>query len=99
MIQIPEVLSKIIDLALREGVESINEYPGCWYRKVDERWEFWMNAHGETIDTEQGVSVPPYEVYVQYNGWPAGFVGPSGGIIASGPNANEDAFIAALEGA
>ena len=96
------------DLGLKLGVKRINELPGCWEQRVDDQWWFAMNGHNEPMiarssdgasSSGEGVSVPPFHAYVEYNGWPAGMLTPYDGILAAGEGANEETFAAALESA
>lgn len=100
MIQLPEAFSVIVDLAMHDDIESINELEGCWHRRIDDRWYIAVNGHDEPIKVEphemMGATVPPFEAAIFYNGWLAGLVGPSGGAIAHGEAANEDSFIQAV---
>jgi hypothetical protein len=45
------------------------------------------------------MELPAMTCMVTYNGWPAGMLGPFGGIIAAGDAANERSFIDALRAA
>lgn len=54
----------------------------------DRGWGAKLNPTSDEID-----GVGPCEIYVTWNGWPAGILDPSGGVIAAGEAANEDAFI------
>jgi hypothetical protein len=96
-VKISLVFGRIVELAESLGVQRINELPGCWEHKVDERWRIAVNAHREERKTSTGAAVPPLCCYVEYNGWPAGILRPNGGIIAAGTGANEGTLIAALE--
>jgi hypothetical protein len=86
----------LVEYLLSHGVTRIDKVPGCIERDVDERWSITLNGHKEPTNDSRGSSVAPYECEISYNGWPAGFVGPYGGIMAAGSGANEDTFIAAL---
>ena len=86
----------LADEILSEAAAPLNKRVGCWELRVDEQWEIAMNGHNSPIQCSHGCEVPPFAVYVQFNGWPAGVIGPSGGWIAAGEVANEDAFIAAV---
>lgn len=95
-----ESFAEIVELATRLGVTDIVKLPGCWEHKVDEHWFFALNAHEDerlTTETATPQKVPPGQVYVEFNGWPAGIFGIDGGIIAAGALANEDTFIKALK--
>ena len=104
---IGEAFMAIVELSLALGVSKINTLPGCWQHKIDEYWSVAVNGHQEEIALAsdaafpgaQGISVPPFHAYVEYNGWPAGLLDPYGGSIAGGSAANEDTLIAAVRAA
>lgn len=98
-LQINEAFSKIAALADALGVRAIDTLHGCWEFQVDEQWWISLNGHKEKTKDSHGAEVPPYHAVVEYNGWPAGIIGPANGIIAAGSCANENSFIAALEAA
>jgi hypothetical protein len=77
----------------------MSKLPGLWYRKLDDQWEIWVNGQKEPLRTEHGMSIDPYDCYVQFNGWPAGlFSIPTGeGCISAGGLANYETFCDALE--
>lgn len=54
-------------------------------------WRVRLNASFETVD-----GVLPFQAHPYWHGWLAGIVTPSGGTIAAGSAANEDALIAWL---
>ena len=64
--------------------------------KIDDRWTVTI-ANKETVRSAGGVEVPPFCVYIEFNGWPAGIINPFEGSIVAGEAANEDALIAALQ--
>jgi hypothetical protein len=97
--QIAEAYYTVVELAAALGVKKINELEGCWERAVDEQWFVAFNGHKEPMKVSRGATLPPYEIYIEFNGWPAGVIGPDGGIIAAGDAANEKTFIAALKAA
>lgn len=89
--------------AQSHGAKNLKDHPGCWERQVDETWFVAFNGHKEPTPTHggkkslgQSVDVLPFSVYVEYNGWPAGILTPSGGEFAAGSGANVDTFVAAL---
>lgn len=43
-------------------------------------------------------NVEPFSARVKWNGWPAGIIGPSGGILAAGDLASESTLIEWLKG-
>ena len=93
---VPVALFRIADLAHEMGVSNVGAMDGCWECKVDERWTLWMNGHATPTPNRAGHDVAPLSAYVEYNGWPAGSIGPNGWFVR-GEAANEDTFIEALE--
>ena len=90
----------IFDLAAqiadKEGGVPLNKHNGCWVKKLDEHWTIAINGHGEP-KKYNNCDIPPYTMYVEFNGFPAGIVDPFGGVMATGELANEDALIAILK--
>ena len=92
--------ARIAELAHALGVGAINRLSGCWEHRIDEHWWVAVNGHSTATRESSGrVDVPPCTAYVEFNGLPAGIIGPSGGVIAAGAAANEATLIAALEAA
>lgn len=94
-----EAFARIAELGGALGVRDVNKLPGCWEHQVDELWHISLNGHRKTIKDSKGFEVPSFHAAIEYNGWPAGLIGPGGGIIAAGECANEDTFIEALKAA
>jgi hypothetical protein len=92
-----EAFCEMIELTRRLGVVNIKNLPGCWEHQVDAQWHIAVNGQPQTVKASNGAEVPPYTMYVTYNGWPAGLISPNSGWIAAGAGANEDTFIAALK--
>lgn len=71
---------------------------GLYRRKVGDLWRIVLNGtNKESPKQDDHPALPPFAAYVEFNGWPAGIIDPSGGILAAGEAANEDTFIAAIE--
>lgn len=85
------------ELAKKDDAAPLDKHAGCWERKLDEQWWFAINGHKNAIRCARGPEVPPFNCYVEFNGWPAGSFDPFGGIMAAGGQANEEAFATALE--
>lgn len=96
---ISRAMAEIGLLAEALGVERINEMDGCWEYQVDSHWSISVNGHPEPTKNSRNADVPPFSVYIEFNGWPAGIIDPFGGVIAAGAVANEAAFIDALRNA
>ncbi len=91
----PEAYAVVLELAVKRGAENISALPCCWETAVD-KWFVALNGRSEPTKSSHGSDVPPYSVYIAYNGWPAGIIDPHGGIIAGGEAANEETFIKAI---
>lgn len=94
-----DVMLAVAELAMRLGAAPINKHAGCWECQIDERWWVACNGHRSPVVCSKGVKVDPFEIYVEFNGWPAGLVNPRGGTFSAGAAANEDAFLAACKAA
>ena len=73
-----------------------------WYRKLDERWEFWVNLNMEPAPVDGAdTAIQAGDVYVKFNGWPAGIFSiiTGDGCFAAGEAASPDAFCDALRAA
>ena len=97
--KIPDLMVYVADFALARGAASIKDLPGCWESDVDGHWWLAVNGHAETFKCSRGIDVPPYTIYVEFNGWPAGMIDAGGGEIAAGALANEDTLTKALRAA
>ena len=85
----------IATIAEHDGAAPLNERDGVWVRRLDDDWLIAVNGHLEPREYE-GVAVPPFTCYVEYNGWPAGMLTPFDGALAAGESANLDTFATAL---
>lgn len=87
----------ICKLAEKDGVASINRLDGCWERQIDQAWFMALNGHQKAVKCSKGAEVPPFNCYVEFNGWAAALFDPFNGVFAAGDAANEEAFAAAIE--
>lgn len=86
-----DIWDALMRIAKVDGVVPLNKHEGLWRCTVDGRWVFWVNGHREPISVNE-IKVLPYQVYVEYNGWPAGSFDPHAGVIAAGEAANVFTF-------
>ena len=96
--EIGQAYALAMELALQEGAAPLKGK--VWICEIDEHWKIAINGNRTMQEVDLGngpITVPPFEMYVEFNGWVAGLVGPFEGVIAAGAAANEDAFITALE--
>lgn len=87
----------LASLAEKDGASPLNKHEGCWERQIGEHWWIAVNGHKDKVACSKGAEVPPFNCYVEFNGWPAGLFDPMNGIIAAGEAANEETFAAAIE--
>jgi hypothetical protein len=95
-VNICQVFMLICEFAELSGAAPLNYHADCWEAEIDDKWKIAVNAHNDPRPTTYGYPVPPISAFLQYNGWPAGIVTPTGGYMAAGDAANEDALITAL---
>lgn len=99
-----EVWALVCELALALGHRQLNQRPGCWRHELADpnggTWAFTLNPHDTPkLIGDTATTLPPFHLFVEWNGFPAGIVSPAGGVIAAGARANEDTCIAALKAA
>lgn len=92
--QISEAFSEVVELSRRMGVSRINQLPGCWEVEVGNGFRIAVNGHDKPTPCTFGPEVPPFEMYVERNGLPAGLISPDGGTVVGDC---EDALIEALK--
>lgn len=94
-----EVFKKVCELGIALGWKSIKDRLGCVEHQVDDEWWFAINPHGDVTECSKGVHVPPWHIYIQFNGWPFGLVNEYEGMCGAGRLANESTLVAALDAA
>ena len=91
----------LLACATKDAAVPVSGLPGLYHRKLDRRWEFWLNGQPlQTPVTErEGVALYPGELYVEYQGWPFALIdcATGEGYAGDGEVANLAAFIAALK--
>lgn len=93
-----EIFLELAELAKEDGLPTIKGL--LWEKNLDQEWKFAVNG----ADTPQLTTimtaahrVPPYTLYVEFNGWPAGQLHPArGGWFAAGAEANAARFLRVL---
>lgn len=100
-VNLPDAVSLVCDLHKRDGATPIGKLPGVWHRKIDERWQIWVNGHMTEMKggPDGDIGIHPGDCYVEFNGWPAGSFSMihGTGVIAAGSQANYHTFCEALE--
>jgi len=83
-----EMWAAICTLALKDnGGKTLNGR--VWYSgELIERWRCWINATDQNQVVAKGHVIKPFEMYVEFNGWPAGICDPHTGLICAGEAAN-----------
>jgi hypothetical protein len=97
-----DIWNAVSELAERDGALPLNKHPGCWYRRIDQRWEIGLNAHKERLPcpfADGPIDIEPFNLFVVFNGWPAGIITPYDGTICAGEAANLETFNDALKAA
>lgn len=88
-------------LAIQLKVEPMSQLPECWEHKLDEHWAFAVNGHNAPMQASRffpsPVVVPPFCLYVEFNGFPAGILNPYRGEFVAGILANAKKFRKALK--
>ena len=97
-----DAFTSIMDLLEFHKVSNINELPGVYQLRIDERWHLAINGKESEIEVEleksMPVKIPPYNFCVWHNGWLAGLFDPiNGGFFAAGDVVNEEEFCRAIE--
>jgi len=93
---ITEVFDLIALLAIKLESAPMTRWPAGWTCKVDEHWTITLNGNETPLHRDDGVAIPPFHCFAEFNGWPAGLFSPFGGLIAAGVAANEEALMAAI---
>ena len=91
---ISEAFAKLCSLALQRGFKDLAAIDGCFEHDVDADWHITLNAHNEMRADSQGCPVQPFNMVVTHNDFPVGVIGPGGGALLEGAEAD---FIAALD--
>jgi hypothetical protein len=96
--RLPTAFAKICELATALGARDIGNLPGCWYHRIDDKWEVAVNGHEvPTPCAEYGERpIAPGTAYLRCNEWPAAFLDPKGGCLIGG---TEDELLAVLDAA
>lgn len=94
----PNLMILVADYAQAMGATPLNRHDACWDSRIDDHWRIVANGHRQEIQ-HNGVRVPPFSVYVEFNGFPAGILDAYGGLMAAGEAANARALARALRSA
>jgi len=86
-----EAFAEITGLAEKLGFKNLDEHPGLWEYKIDDKWTVKVNEHDEMVGLVQG-----HHCLVLYHGWPVGTLHRLGGWITWGPIKNEQVFMEAV---
>ena len=97
--RVPESFAAVCDLAISLGVTGINKLPACWEHQIDEHWWVAVNGHDKPVRCSTEANVPPFSIYVVFNGWPAGIIDAGGGCLCAGAVGNEENLLAAIQAA
>jgi hypothetical protein len=90
-------IDSILSLHERLALPPLTEMPGHIWRHAAGSWRFVFNGSEADIK-DRGITIPAFHVYVEYLGWPAGILDPTGqGQFVASALANPDTFCAALD--
>ncbi len=81
--------------AVAKLAEVLKESPirdKIWEHQIDRHWFIKINGYSKQVN-----GIPPYNMFIEFNGYPAGILSPFDGTIAAGTEANEDTFIEAVK--
>lgn len=81
--QFAEIFCLIVEIAEKDNIFAINQFPACWERELPNGWAFAVNGHREAIADKRGGSVSPFHAAIYRNNTFQGFVDPYGGILIS----------------
>lgn len=97
--QVKELFVAIMKYGVATGATRIDLLPGCWERQVSDECWISMNGHKEPIKNSKGHILHPFQIYIEWNGWPAGIVEPGGGTVMGhwGDKNGEDLLIEHFE--
>jgi hypothetical protein len=90
-------MDAVAQLAISLDAIPLHKHAGCWEHQIDKQWWIAFNGQKQAVECSKGISVDPYHVYIEFNGWPAGIINPFEGTLCAGEIANESTFIAAVE--
>ena len=93
------VFARVCELGESMGWENITMDPGCKEHQIDSDWWFALNPHRHPEACSRGMEVPSMQIYFEWKGLPAGFVGYMGGTLICSRRVNEDTLMAALDAA
>lgn len=78
-------------------VRNIKDLPGCWEHTIDDQWFVAINSQRVDTACSTGIPIPPFCLYVEFNGWPAGLLSfADSGEFAAGEAANPVTFAEAI---
>lgn len=91
----------ICELHEKDGAVPIGKMDKPWFRKIDDRWSIWVSGQTKPADNGNGVEILPGDVYIEFNGFPAGIFSMirGDGMLAAGELANYETFCDALRAA
>lgn len=99
----PNAVELICQLHKLDKAVPIGRLLKPWHRKIDERWQIWVNGQMKPQKGGPGgdIDIHPGDCYVEYNGWPAGSFSMihGEGLLAAGSEANYQTFCDALQSA
>ncbi len=98
-------ITLICDLHKKDGATPIGKLTEPWKRVLNPHWSIWVNGQmtPQKAGTDNVANIGPGDVYVEFNGWPAGSFNmirdQDEAIMCAGELANYSTFCDALENA
>lgn len=91
----------IFELAEVHGAQPLSKHDGCWCLTLDQHWFIAMNGKNEEKlapypDGTDTATLPPFSVFIAFNGWPFALIRPDNAEIACGKLANIDTLHSAI---
>lgn len=95
---IDQLWQAIFDLVKAHGKQPLSKHDGCWNLVLpDTRWAVAINGHPEEHESDfSQQKVPPFHIFVQFNGWPFALINPQEAQIGCGRLANIDTLYDAI---
>lgn len=97
-----ELWTAIFDLTEAHGAAPMSQHKDGWIMRLDRRWCLAVNGLNESLrmrippPNSHELLVPPFHVYVDFNGWPFAFITPETAEVGCGEVANIDTLYEAI---
>ena len=92
--KINAVFFLVAEIGYAQGVRDLKNKPP-WVLEFGS-WKIVTNGKDKPVQWER-TWIPPFSMYIEFNGWPAGTLNAHGGGMVAGGIANEAILISELE--